>query len=108
MQTADKLEKIREEESIEEQRKQKRYRDKLEIEEMKLKMKKEYEKENKSKSEREQNLPQVKFPKLTISKFEGTYLNWQRIWSQFECKIDRSELVQVTKFNFFKEMLNQK
>ena len=51
---------------------------------MKLKMKREYEKGIKSKSEREQNLPQVKFPKLAISKLEGTHLDWQRFWSQFE------------------------
>ena len=78
LQTDDKLEKMREQKSIEEQRKQKRYREELEIQEMKLKMKREYEKENKSKSEREQNLPQEKFPKLTMSKFWGTHLDWQR------------------------------
>ena len=66
---------------------------------MKLKMKREYEKENKSKSEREQNLLQVKFPKLTLSKFEGTH---RRFWSQFECEMDCAEFVQVTKFNFLK------
>ena len=75
---------------------------------MKSKMKREYEKENKSKSEREQNLPHVKFPKLTISKFEGTHLDWQRFWSQSECEIDRAEFAQVTKFNFLKEMLKPK
>ena len=72
---------------------------------MKLKMKREYEKENKSKSEREQNLPQVKFPKLAISKFEGNHLDWQRFWSQFEREIDRAGFSQVNKFNFLKEML---
>ena len=66
---------------------------------MKLKMKREYEKGNKSKSEREQNILQVKFPKLTKSKFEGTY--W-RFRSQFECEIDCAEFVQVTKFNFLR------
>ena len=96
LQTADKLEKIREEESIGEQRKQKRYREELEIKEIKLKMKREYEKESKSNSGREQNLPQVKFSKLTISKFEGTHFEWQRFWSQFECEIDRAEFAQVT------------
>ena len=37
---------MREQESIEEHRKQKRYREELDIEEIKLKMKREYEKEN--------------------------------------------------------------
>ena len=48
------------------------------MEEIHLKMKREYEKGNKSKSGREQNLLQVKFAKLTISRFEGTHLDWQR------------------------------
>ena len=108
LQITDKLEKMREEESVEEQRKQNKYREELEIEEMKLKMKREYEKENKSKSEIEQNLPQVKFPKLTISKFEGNHLEWPRFWSQFEYELDRAEFALVTKFNFHKEMLKPK
>ena len=99
---------MREQESIEEHRKQKRYREELEIEEIKLKMKREYEKENYSKSEREQNLPQVKFPKVTISKFEGTHLDWQRFWSQIQCGIDRAEFAQVIKFNFLEEILKPK
>ena len=71
-------------------------------------MKREYEKEKKSKSGREQNLSQVKFPKLTISKFECTYLGWQRFWSQFDCEIDGAEFAQVLKFNFCKEMFKPK
>ena len=47
----------------------------------------------------------VKFPKLTISKFEGTHLDWQRFWNQFECEIDRARFEQVTKFDFLQEML---
>ena len=54
VQTADKLEKIREQESKEEQIKRKRYGIELEIEEIKLKIKIEYEKKNKSNSEKEQ------------------------------------------------------
>ena len=50
----------------------------------------------------------MKFPKLTISKFEGNHLDWQRFWSQFECEIDRAEFAQVTKFNFVNEMLKPK
>ena len=75
---------------------------------MKLKMKREYEKENKSRIEREQNLPQVKLPKLAMSKFECTHLDWERYWSQSEFEIDRAEFAQVTKFNFLNEMLKPK
>ena len=43
-----------------------------------------------------------------ISKFEGTHLDWQRIWSHFENEIDRSEISQVSKFNYFKGILKPK
>ena len=78
------------------------------MEEIHLKMKREYEKGNKSKSGREQNLLQVKFAKLTISRFEGTHLDWQRFWSHFGCEIDIAEFAQVAKFNYLKEMLKAK
>ena len=50
----------------------------------------------------------MKFPKLTISKSEGTHFDWKRFWSQSECKIDCTEFAQVTKFNFLNEMLKPK
>ena len=96
---------MREQESTEEERKQKRYREELETEEMKLKRKSEYEKKNKSKNEREQNLPQVRFPKLTISKFESTHLDWQRFGGQFEREIDIAEFANPYKINEFYETL---
>ena len=75
---------------------------------MKLQMKREYAKESKTKNENEQNKPHVKLPKLTISAFKGTHLDWQRFWSQLESETDREELAQVTKFNYLKEMLKHK
>ena len=108
LQIADRLEQMREQEGMEEQRKLKRYREELEIGEMKLKMKREYEKESKTKNENKQNKQHVKLSKLTISAFKGTHLDWQRFWSQFESEIDRAELAQVTKFNYLKEMLKPK
>ena len=86
---------MREQESMEEYRKQMRYPEEFETEEIKLKMKRKYEKDNK----KEHSRIQVKLPKLMISKFEGTHLNWQRFWSQFENKIDQSEISQVSKFS---------
>ena len=50
----------------------------------------------------------MKLPKLTISAFKGTHLDWQRFWSQFESEIDRAGLAKVTKFNYLKEMLKPK
>jgi len=28
--------------------------------------------------------PKVKLPKLVITKFQGTHLDWKRFWEQFE------------------------
>ena len=45
-------------------------------------------------------------PKLTISKFQGTHLDWWRFWNQFEAEIDSSPAIhQVTKFSYLKEYL---
>lgn len=67
-------------------------------------MKQEYQKERKD-NEKEQSSIQEKLPKLMT---RGTSLDWQKIWSQFESKIDRSELSQVSKFSYLKEMLKPK
>ena len=49
--------------------------------------------------------PKVKLPKLVITKFQGTHLDWQRFWGQFEVEIDKSDISQVTKFSYLKELL---
>ena len=41
------------------------------------------------------NSPGAKLPKLVISKFEGTHLDWMRFWNQIETKIDKANLTQV-------------
>ena len=53
------------------------------------------------------NLPIVKLPKLTITKFNGTYTDWVRFWGQFEVEIDRPDVPHVTKFSYLKELLSQ-
>ena len=50
----------------------------------------------------------AKLPKLTITKFNGTNIDWLRFWSQFRAEIDKSNLPQVTKFSYLKELLIQK
>ena len=65
---------MREQESMEKYKKQKRYLGGLEIEEMKLKMRREYEKEKKQ-NEKEQSSIRVKLANLMISIFEGTDVN---------------------------------
>ena len=46
-----------------------------------------------------------KLPKLEITKFQGTYLDWMRFWNQFETEIDKAKLTQVAKFSYLKELL---
>ena len=43
----------------------------------------------------------AKLPKLEISKFQGTFLDW----NQFETEIDKAKLTQVAKFSYLKELL---
>ena len=47
----------------------------------------------------------AKLPKLVITKFQGTHLDWVRFWGQFETEIDRANLSQVAKFSYLKELL---
>ena len=47
----------------------------------------------------------AKLPKLVITKFKGTYLDWTRFWAQIQTEIDKSNIPQVTKFSYLKELL---
>ena len=47
----------------------------------------------------------ARMPKLVISKFQGTHLDWFRFWNQFQAEIDSSSANQVTKFSYLKELL---
>ena len=48
----------------------------------------------------------VKLPKLFITKFNGTHLDWFRFWNQFESDIEKSELSPVSKFSYLKELVS--
>ena len=43
---------------------------------------------------------QTKLPKLEISRFQGTHLDWTRFWSLFESQIDNSKISDEAKFSF--------
>ena len=47
----------------------------------------------------------ARMPKLVISKFQGTHLDWFRFWNQFQAEIDKTNVNQVTKFSYLKELL---
>ena len=49
---------------------------------------------------------QAKLPKLTITKFNGTYQDWTRFWNQFSDTIDKSGIPSVTKFADLRELLD--
>ena len=46
-----------------------------------------------------------KLPKLTITNFQGTHLDWLRFWSQFNTEIDKATITQVAKFSYLKDLL---
>ena len=50
----------------------------------------------------------VKLPKLVISKFDGSFTDWNRFWGQFNESIERSGLASVGKFLYLKELLSDK
>ena len=50
----------------------------------------------------------AKLPKLTITKFNGTSIDWLRFWEQFTEGIDKFEMAAVTKFSYLKEFVNPK
>ena len=59
-------------------------------------------------SQQEQNAKKTvtaKLPKLSITKFDGTFANWLPFWNKFEAEIDKTELAPVTKFAYLKELL---
>ena len=99
------LEAKREEEKVEEEKRKRRFEEELKLEEARMEIKREFEKkleEDKSKSAKESG---AKLPKLTITKFQGTHLDWLRFWNQFENEIDRAAITQVATSSYLKELL---
>ena len=89
-----------EENIIQEEMFRRRMREELKIQEMKLQMKsEEYEKRDNTANEER---PNAKLPKLVITKFNGTFLDWFRFWNQFESEIGKAEISPVSKFSYFR------
>ena len=44
----------------------------------------------------------AKLPKLVITKFQGTHLDWTRFWNQYETEIDKSNITQVAKLSYLR------
>ena len=52
-----------------------------------------------------QGASKVKLPKLIITKFNGTFIDWFRFWNQYEAEIDSSDISPVSKFSYLKELV---
>ena len=79
------------------------YEKEMRLEVMRMEMKKKYADSEGKESASESN--KVKLPKLVISKFEGTALDWFCFWNQFETEIDKQDISPVTTFSYLKEFL---
>ena len=51
---------------------------------------------------------QAKLPKLVITKFDGTFMDWPRFWGQFTETIDKTSVASITKFSYLRELLDIK
>ena len=83
---------------------------KKEIEKIKFEEKLNYEKKlenlhSESSKNPVQGASKVKLPKLFITKFNGTFMDWMRFWNQYQAEIEKSDISSVSKFSFLKELL---
>ena len=90
----------------EEKRMQRRLEEERRIQEIKAEMKT-LKKTEERRGSREDEV-RVKLPKLVISQFEGTHLDWFRFWNQHETQIDKTGLSPISKFSYLKELLGPK
>ena len=84
----------------------------LAFEREKLEMKLEHEKKSEEfkSSKKGKGLPgdsglHAKLPKLSITKFDGSFDQWLSFWNKFSAEIDATDLPAVTKFAYLKELL---
>ena len=83
----------------------------LEFERQKLEMKLEYERKSeelKKEKSGDSGNAQAKLPKLSITKFDGSFENWLSFWNKFTAEIDSKDLPSITKFAYLKELIDTK
>ncbi|XP_044185053.1 uncharacterized protein LOC122965145 [Acropora millepora] len=99
--------KLAEEKKREEEKRKRIMDEEIELEKVKFQARAKLEKSAKTSLEDSDNSISVgaKLPKLEISRFQGTFLDWTRFWNQFETEIDKAKLTQVAKFSYLKELL---
>lgn len=79
----------------------------LKFEKEKLEMKLKYEKsaELRKENQGESSGLHAKLPKLSFTKYDGTYEQWLQFWNKFCVEIESTNLAPVTKFAYLKELL---
>ena len=50
----------------------------------------------------------AKLPKLVITKFDGSHMDWPRFWGQFSENIDKTSVAPITKFTYLRELFTPK
>ena len=83
----------------------------LAFEKEKLEMKLEYKRKSeefKKGKQGETTGTNAKLPKLSITKFDGTFDQWLPFWNKFCAEIDSTDLPQVTKFAYLRELVLSK
>lgn len=96
---------------VEEAALQKKRKEQLDFERAQLELKLEYDKKA-ADVNKHQSAPTkrdgAKLPKLTITKFNGTYEAWLPFWNKFIAEVDSVDLPAVTKFAYLKELVETK
>ena len=80
----------------------------LKFEKEKLEMKLQYEEKSaelRNGKQGESSGSHAKLPKLSITKYDGTYEQWLPFWNKFCAEIESTNLAPVTKFAYLKELL---
>ena len=90
-----------EEKNQEEQRFERKIREEKQIEEMRQ----EFQKSSRIRRVDNNKDAKCELPKLVISEFNGTHIDYFRFWNQFETRIDKSEQSSVTKLSYRKKMV---
>ena len=54
------------------------------------------------------NLVNAKVPKIEISRFDGSLLDWPRFWGQFTATVDKRSVAPVNKFAYLCGFLSAK
>ena len=89
------------------QEEQLKYEEKLQR--VKLKLKTELQNEKTlSQGTHQTTTSQVKLPKLVITKFNGSYMDWPRFWGQLSETIDKTSVAPITKFSYLRELVASK